>query len=251
MHTAPLDSPFQKVSLREAFFTSPASSFHCSSLVIRRALAAVLSAAFCVFAANVQADCDHNNTPHWCGNKGIDNFELGNPGYFDVGGGYTFIQHVNGVNPAASGFMLTIKAYPWGRWYSSKPKVTTTDVNKKYADAAAAPNDTSKATLAAKALQDFLDKQTELFPVDGQNNWYNRFSIFYGRSPGNFDVPTISGSIDAAGFAYDIVPEFAVTVGMASYHATQANGELKFQQTPMFGIQMNLNAFSSFRKLTD
>lgn len=203
---------------------------------------------FASFSTHAMAE----NIPSWKGRVNYGpQFELSNPGYFDVGGGFALIKNVNGVNSTASGFMLSVKAYPWGRWYASKPKVTAAEVTQKTIEAAKAENNPDKVSVAAQALQNYLEKQTELFPVVGQSSWYNRISVFYGRSPGNFDVPTIKGSVDAIGIAYDIAPEFAVTVGFASYQATLANGNTQPQQTLMFGVQMNLNAFSSFRKLSD
>ena len=186
-------------------------------------------------------DSDTEVKPWWRSRDGHGNFQLNDPGYFDVGGGVGHIIHTNSQAQASTGFLLTLKAYPWGRWYSSKKAPTAKQIALDLA--------TKSPADAGKALEDYLSNQTALYSVADQNHWYNRISVFYGRSFGNFDPSTIRGNLDAIGMEYDIVPEFAFMVGEAFYEINLPNNGFDTKHHIIFGIQMNLNAFSAFRNL--
>lgn len=202
--------------------------------------------------------------PSWKGQVGKDapSFELANPGYFDVGGGFAYIDQANYLGQSATGWMVSIKAYPKGRWYAPRRKVDPLQVAQKLNSAATAQAQPATAsdgtpTVAAKtmadatqALSDYLENQKELFQVVApESATGSRWSVFYGRSLGNFDNTTIKGNVDALGVAFDIAPECALVFGVAFYQADLANGSFETKHKPIIGIQMNLNAFSALRGL--
>jgi hypothetical protein len=60
--------------------------------------------------------------------------QLEYPGFVDVGAGYAVVSDVrSGPNNDADGFLLSLRAYPLGRWYS-KPRSTAEVVLKEAAD---------------------------------------------------------------------------------------------------------------------
>jgi hypothetical protein len=175
--------------------------------------------------------------------------ETANPGFFDVGGGFAQLNSATSTGQAASGFLVTIKAYPCGRWYAPKKKVSSTDVSAaaQKAKEAAQANQAQANQAFNKTLTDFVAGQTELFPLQGAD-WRNRVSVYYGRSPGNFDS-NIRGSVNSIGIAFDIAPEFALIVGKGFYQTNSGNNGIDTRQKIIFGIEMNFNAFSVFRNL--
>lgn len=178
-------------------------------------------------------------------------FVTANPGFFDVGIGYAHIPNITTkiTNRAANGLMATIKAYPCGRWYAPRNKASEADVVKKLLEAAEQQKNGVDGTAAAdaeKALKGYLN-QSDLFPLVDER-WRDRWSIFYGRSMGNFDSDAIDGPINVVGVGFDIAPEFAFILGAAFI---QPAGTSTNKTQYIFGVQMNLNAFQAMRNLAD
>jgi len=187
------------------------------------------------------------------------------PGYFDVGAGFAQIDTAGSAHAAASGVLLSIKAYPWGRWYAPRKKISTESVLEKVqknldlqqksinansltpsADTPITTDEKAKAEYEyLEAVRNTLAKSTELMPLHGRE-WYHRLSVFYGRSPGNFNETAIKGAVNAIGIGFDIAPEFALFVGKA-YYQEDIPGGAETRQHLIFGVQMNFNAFSLFR----
>ena len=178
------------------------------------------------------------------------------PGYFDVGGGFAHINSANTEGASASGVLVTIKAYPWGRWYAARKKSSTKDVLEKVKNVLV-PQKKADGTVDPVALENakseyvdtvrnLLEKSNEMLPLHG-DTWYRRLSVFYGRSAGNFDETTIKGDVNSIGIEYDIAPEFALMLGVAVYQVAIPGGRFDTQEHLIFGVQMNFNAFSAFR----
>lgn len=238
-----------------------------------KAVKVVLSCAlFVVTICNAWGDCP----TRWKATGGDGrSIETANPGYFDVGAGYGYINASNAGKQAASGFFASVRAYPCGRWYAPAKKMSSTAVSDKLKTAVAANVEsaaasaaadaaqgnasaqTTKATKAANAdttakdyasiLSEYQKNQIDLYPVT--NNLLNRLSVYYGRSIGDFDKSIVKGPVDSIGLAFDIAPEFAITAGVAFYQINLSGGGIDTRHRFMLGVQMNLNAFSAFRNI--
>ncbi|GAB5606547.1 hypothetical protein [Sideroxyarcus sp. TK5] len=170
-------------------------------------------------------------------------FQTEKPGYFDVGLGYASIDNVAG-GLAASGILATIKVYPCGKWYAVRKGSTPKEAAEKVVRAAANPSDTAAMAAAEIELRGLFEDR-DIYPLVGEE-WKHRFSIFYGRSLGNFDPTSIEGEVNAIGIGFDIAPEFAVVGGRAMFRTKGAAGDTGRW---MIGVQMNFSAFSAFRDL--
>lgn len=170
-------------------------------------------------------------------------FQTEKPGYFDVGLGYASIDNVSG-GLAASGMLATIKVYPCGKWYAVRKGSTPKEAAEKVVQAAANPSDAEKKAEAEAELRGLFEER-DIYPLVGEE-WKHRFSIFYGRSLGNFDPTSIDGEVNAIGIGFDIAPEFAVVAGRAMFRSKGAAGD---SGRWLIGVQMNFSAFSAFRDL--
>lgn len=222
------------------------------------------------------------------------------PGYFDVGAGFSIIPKATKSGNDSTGITGSFKAYPLARWYTTKKPASqqisaaandvaaaseklsaakdsldkakgAADDSKKKADlqdpvasaetvnAANKVNEAAAQTKAAadsvtvavnKARDAFKDIPMErtLFPIKDAS-CLSRFAFNYNRSISGFDG--ISGAVDAVGLSFDITPEFAIYASRAFYKEkeTVAGSGEDTRAKWMFGIEMNLNAFSAFRSL--
>jgi hypothetical protein len=185
------------------------------------------------------------------------------PGYFDVGAGFTQIDTRGSTDAAASGVTVSIKAYPWGRWYAPRKQRSKEEVVKKSqvvadkqqkitdskntAEMQTAYEEKAKAEYDyLEAVQGVLSASKELYPLQDAK-LYHRLSIFYARSPGSFNETVIKGAVNAIGIGIDIAPEFALIIGKAYYDELLPGGAAESRQHFIFGVQMNFNAFSAFR----
>lgn len=110
--------------------------------------------------------------------------------------------------------------------------------------AAANPSDTEAKAAAEIELRGLFEDR-DIYPLGGEE-WKHRFSIFYGRSLGNFDPTSIEGEVNSIGIGFDIAPEFAVVGGRAMFRTKGAAGDTGRW---MIGVQMNFSAFSAYRDL--
>lgn len=189
---------------------------------------------------------------------------LQDPGWFDVGAGIVIIKNAGISQQNGVGNLVTLRAYPFGRWYAplkslspasnsiveAKLYVAKTVADKAKASKAAVDQAKASGTDAEKvdaekkaaADKDAADKvnadvaqsmQTAL--NDFGNNyalaeldvWHNlgrRVSFFLGRSVGGFDSKTVDGDINAFGIAIDISPEFSVAWGRAYFNQPAQTG---------------------------
>lgn len=218
-------------------------------------------------------------TPKYMKQKDSD---LAYPGFLDVGAGYTVIPHATSTGKDASGFMVSVKAYPGGRWFAPLK------------EAVAKQQALDKVELAEKAKADLEEKKTELLDAtkkgvvptsealtgltDAQTKvdqtkadvldsfqaladgsvtkplyqfkgagWGKRIFVFYGRSMGGYDE-AVDGAVDSLGLGYDITPEFGLVAGHARYGVDVA-GAKDTRDALMFGVQLNLSAFKAFRDI--
>src|ERR1039457_1264671 len=189
---------------------------------------------------------------------------LQDPGWFDVGAGIVVIKNAGISQQNGVGNLVTLRAYPFGRWYAplkslspasnsiveAKLSVAKAVADKAKASGAAVDQaktsgtDTEKTDAEKKAVADkaVADKanadvaqsmQTAL--NDFGNNyalaeldvWHNlgrRVSFFLGRSIGGFDSKAVDGDINAFGIAIDISPEFSVVWGRAYFNQPAQTG---------------------------
>jgi len=191
--------------------------------------------------------------------------ELAYPGTLDISAGWAVIPKANSSNQDASGYLVTIKAYPFGRWYAPlKPKAPQEAAKKilgavqqQSGEAAAAAKNgvaiSSTTPPNQQSLQDITDaltklNSTELYQIQEANGW-NRVSIFYGRSLGTFDSQAAPTIVNAIGFQVDITPDVSAMAGYTFYTNSAQNIAFTPKNRWIFGIQFNLNAISTFRNI--
>lgn len=211
---------------------------------------------------------------------------LQDPGWFDVGAGFAVIQKANSLGESASGNLVTLRAYPFGRWYAPLKSVSQASTDKISANLAVLRAKTDQAEQKKKfkeenpinisaqqeadktqqeadkaandvamsmqaALNDFGSMYAVQGESEGSSYLLRRISFFYGRSIGGFDTKVVQGDINAFGVAYDIAPQFSVIWGRAYYNQAAQNGITKTSASNnFFGIQLNLNAFKTMRNIT-
>ena len=78
-----------------------------------------------------------------------------------------------------------------------------------------------------------------------RDNWYNRFSVFYGTSAGEFSGGGLESSVNALGLGYDISPDLALHMGYAFYDFEQG-GSTDSDSSFFYGVSLNLFAFKNF-----
>jgi hypothetical protein len=200
-------------------------------------------------------------------------FETEPPGFFDVGAGFAQIDTAGKTDATASGILVTVKAYPLGRWYARKKQASIKDtlekqltmlkeqmkaLNNASEKSAEKPKTTTEKVSSdvvktnaeyayLEAVRDSLEVSKEFYPLQ-KEEWFHRISVFYGRSPGNFNEASIKGPVNAIGISYDIAPEFSLFFGKAYYDELLPGGTTESRQHNIFGVQMNFNAFEFFNK---
>lgn len=215
---------------------------------------------------------------------------LQDPGWFDIGAGVVVIKNAGISQQNGVGNMVSLRAYPFGRWYAPlKPQPPTdasqTETAVKFHLAKEASEKAKNSRDKAKAIAPALDKaaaektadtdqvaadkanedlarnmQTALNAfgdnyaleeLDGWKHWGSRVSFFLGRSVGGFDSKVVEGDINAFGISFDIAPEFSVVWGRAYFDLPAQTGVANSSSAgTVFGVQINLNAFKAMRGLT-
>lgn len=144
-------------------------------------------------------------------------------GTFDIGAGYAIaIDTRDGPNNDATGTLLSFKGYPFGRWYAS-------------------------AKPGALAKGNKWDKDAH-YKVPKNDDWYNRISIFYGASAGEFSGGGLESTLHAVGVGFDITPEMALLAGWSVYDVTEDDGSSDADSGPVIGVSLNLYAFRKVLK---
>jgi hypothetical protein len=252
-------------------------------------IAALLLAATSAAAAAV--DCSVPQDPKHLEER---NYScLQDPGWFDIGGGVAILRHAGSQGQHGIGNMVTVRAYPFGRWYAPLKTATPASTSKVAASVVIANNaqmdatnkqaaadqakksnapdagdkqaaaDQAKADADKAAKDVVLSMQSALSDfgsmysvgVPGENRawrWLQHVSVFYGRSVGGFDSNVVKGDINAFGVTFDIAPQFSVAYGRAYYYQLPQNGASNSisASKPVYGIQLNLNAFKAIRNIT-
>jgi len=174
------------------------------------------------------------------------------PGFLDVGVGFgvAFDTH-DGDNNDARGTLLSVKGYPWGRWYSKKEIAGDT----QFAEQVVASTDHARANgLADDQVQAVVDgllqdrdrflADDSYYPIAERNQWYNRLSVFYGKSIGDFNGGNLESSVDVVGLGFDVAPQMALQLGWAFYDVDEGGG-LDTDAGLTFSVSLNLNTFKS------
>lgn len=131
---------------------------------------------------------------------------ISEPGWFDVGVGSGIAFNTDDQpNNDASGVLATLKAYPFGRWY-------TIDGNNTF-----------------RAIRE-------------RNSVFNRFSVTYGVSTDDFSGGRVSGPIQAFGLGFDFTPELAIMGGFGFYEID--DGSRPDTDNGLYvGVVVNLKSF--------
>jgi len=208
---------------------------------------------------------------------------LQDPGWFDVGAGMAVIQNANNQGQNSVGNLVTLRAYPLGRWYAPLKSVSIgkseilsakAAILKAKADLleqkkqalkldknnASVQNEVNNAQQEvdnaandfAFGMQSALSDFGDMYAVkEIEYQFLQRFSFFFGRSIGGFDTSIVQGDINAFGMALDLAPQFSVVWGRAYYNLLPQAGDTNTSMSNnFFGIQLNLNAFKTMRNLT-
>ncbi len=194
---------------------------------------------------------------------------LEDPSFWDIGAGFAQLQNTDSKDDNdARGLMISFKAYPWGRWYSTeKPKVLlSVDKENKNVDALkilvankkAAGTEMPDKGESSIWLQ--LDKDTRMIstgtpyiycPESGKcrDNWYHRISVFYGLSSKNFIGGDVDSNVHAIGLGYDITPELALITGLGFFDLKKNdNSRSDSDAAFLFGVSLNLRAVGAMFK---
>lgn len=205
--------------------------------------------------------------------------ELNMPGFFDVGAGYFQIHNADGQGQDAHGVMVLAKAYPLRRYYSTRAEPVLQPQKEQALQ-------TAVATLNQTKQQDGTSKTaTEKTALDGLHSALNTlnqeskrvYSICYpdrqlktvigkafdkitperrvlsrvytylGVSLDESGSAKINDNVKAVGLGVDITPEFSFNVGYAMYQ-TDVNGQADSRESVVYGVSLNLAAFSVFRE---
>lgn len=231
---------------------SEAAEVTCSPSASKTYFRQYISALACIKDTGVKDDAQKTDTE-----KLISMYHLVDtepPGFFDIGAGFAQIDTAGTTHAAASGMLVTVKAYPMGRWYAPRKQTSKNDTQdklqkmlKKQSNAAVKNSEQAAAEYEyLEAVRNSLEPSKEFYPLHDAH-WIHRFSVFYGRSPGNFNETSVKGAVNAIGIGYDIAPEFALFFGKAYYDELLPSGTTESRQHNIFGVQMNFNAFSAFK----
>lgn len=260
----------------------PTSHNYLSTLfAVSLALAAISQPAFAADSTSTEG-CS-TPTGKWAAERPRNCLQ--DPGWFDIGAGMVVIKNAGISQQNGVGNMVTLRAYPFGRWYAPlKPQPLTDETaakfhlakeasekakNSREAKAIAPAPDKAAAEQTADTDQIAADKANEdlaknmqtalnafgnnyaLEELDGWKHWGSRVSFFLGRSVGGFDSKVVEGDINAFGISFDIAPEFSVVWGRAYFDLPAQTGVANSSKAgTVFGVQINLNAFKAMRGLT-
>ncbi|PCJ52069.1 MAG: hypothetical protein COA70_12900 [Planctomycetota bacterium] len=180
-------------------------------------------------------------------------------GWFDMGLGAGYALS-NGSNNDPDGLVISIKAYPYGRWYSTR-KSPLPSLDKALENVAAINPDAAAAAAAQTTLQEAVsqasnwsDSSGEYLVVKGREKWEHRLAIFFGTSIGEFSNQGIKGDLLTLGVSYDVAPQFALQVGIGVFRVNEVTGgisgplagELNTSDTSLFlGVAINASAISA------
>ncbi len=203
--------------------------------------------------------------------------ELEYPGYLDMGVGFAVAFNTrNGDNNDASGTLVSVKAYPAGRWYAKRKsegarqlslasaKMVEEAVEKKNPPPAddsatrivtgAPPQPVDDGPSKTADVADYIDELIKsrddvladgaYYIVEDRDSWKHRVSFFYGVSVGNFSGGGLDSAANVVGIGYDFAPQLAFLLGWAFYDVEE-NGVTDTDSGLLFGVSLNLNAFRS------
>ncbi|MCC7015314.1 MAG: hypothetical protein IT454_22330 [Planctomycetes bacterium] len=191
--------------------------------------------------------------------------ELAYPGFFDVGIGATYLNRATSrSDDEAGGLALSLKAYPLGRWYSTKRDSTPALIESGVEALKGAKADINSASGTGssdekeKALAKTADETTakldsiltgiaaykpnELFVVREREGLENRLSVTYGINVAEFEGGDFSKDVQLIGLGFDVTPEFAIVAGVAFYRdEVQHDVDTAYY----YGISINVYAFKN------
>jgi hypothetical protein len=81
--------------------------------------------------------------------------------------------------------------------------------------------------------------------IKERNDFINRFSVFYGRSVGDFDSGGLQSEVNAIGFGFDVSPDLAIQLGWAFYEVDEGTGMADSDGSVYFGVSLNLYSFKA------
>ena len=174
-----------------------------------------------------------------------DSIPVEDPGYFDICAGYGTI--VDGHGGDVGGYMFSVKAYPFGRWYSNAISVSETakkEITEALNEKRNGYSDDYAVNSAQEAVNTWENSSTwaaEAVVLEDAGI-EKRFSVFYGHSLSDFDGDGSSGSYKCIGIGFDIAPEFALQLGFGALDPA-GGGDLDYRG--FVGLALNMNAFRS------
>lgn len=81
-----------------------------------------------------------------------------------------------------------------------------------------------------------------------RNSWYNRISVFYGRSVSDFDSGGLTSEVNVIGLSFDVSPDLALEAGRAFYEVDEDGagpGTIDSDSSWFIGVSLNLFAFKA------
>jgi hypothetical protein len=97
-----------------------------------------------------------------------------------------------------------------------------------------------------KSIIDGTDSPPNWHVIKERDAWYNRMSVFYGRSVANFDSGGLSSEVNVVGVGFDVSPDLALQVGWAFYEVDEdGSGMTDSDGSFYFGVSLNLFSFRS------
>jgi len=90
------------------------------------------------------------------------------------------------------------------------------------------------------------EKSPKWHVIEERNRWYNRFSIFFGRSINDFDSGGLESEVNVVGVGFDVSPDLALELGWAFYEVDEdGTGMIDSDGSLFFGVSLNLFAFKA------
>ena len=247
-----MTSKFQTYCFAPNWRYSPLYNFFSILIFVPLSLAAT--------APPAMAECKSTNNINFTEER--PQSSLKDPGWFDIGAGVVVIKNAGIAQQNGVGGMVSLRAYPFGRWYAAPIAADPSNVNKLAKAASAASGVTASDTVANKEAGSNLEQAMQTVNSDLSNNYaiceldtwphlLKRVSFFLGRSVGGFDSNAVSGDINAFGIAFDIAPQFSIVYGRAYFNLPAQTGVANNTKSGnVFGVQINLNAFKTMRGIT-
>lgn len=82
--------------------------------------------------------------------------------------------------------------------------------------------------------------------IKERDEWYNRFSIFYGRSVNDFDSGGLQSEVNVVGIGFDVSPDLTLQAGWSFYEVDETGlGQIDSDSSLFIGVSLNLYAFKS------